>query len=661
MNADELVREVTLASLHDELLGVDAPAGPIQLFVNHTEMYGLEWGYTTEEVLGGTGRATLAIQDRTGSWSPQCHWDVKVVIRSSGWVLYRGEIISQPIDLPVGQDLHIWKFDCADYNDERKWRLVGAFDGKTWIDADALGDYVNIDPYGHSLATDKLTVQALMDNYIRVDGEAFGTDTYVGEYITSLPYTEWPYTDLDTVLTNLAALITSNLQLWSDPDLEFHWVAIPAWQDLAQDIVALGGDPASVESQTALLTPEQNPGLLPLAPFYISDVYSAFDSFQIGCRALQFTFDGSSMPEQLYVQGATGYIYNAPPVNPTGGTVVVNPQNPAYGAATTFGVTFLATTHIWQLQSDGLVASGYNSAAPGGPYNATWVAFPYNPTNHHGGHFFKLTSGPYAGQLVDNDTNYFGYGSIQVVAYVPAVVGEPTIGVGGTGWVGGATQDKNKRQAYLTAPISIDQASRDALGGQVLYRGQFPTLRGSCVVSGRTEPDDTRTAADGWRVGQLVQITDARLPSALNGRYFVIQSVKATGIVANDEREYTLGWGDGPTSRYSMQPLAASDVTWPNPANMVTVTAYDLEPGSSSSQVITGQLTNKSGQPWAIAGKTINWTLEVYDSAGTLQTGQGHLDQIVSATDANGKARTTLHTGTATGLVYFVFADCPAT
>jgi hypothetical protein len=94
---------------------------------------------------------------------------------------------------------------------------------------------------------------------------------------------------------------------------------------------------------------------------------------------------------------------------------------------------------------------------------------------------------------------------------------------------------------------------------------------------------------------------------------------------------------------------------------MVTVTAYDLEPGSSSSQVITGQLTNKSGQPWAIAGKTINWTLEVYNSAGALQTGQGHLDPIVAATDGNGKARTTLHTGTTTGLVYFVFADCPAT
>jgi hypothetical protein len=636
-------------------------SGPIKLEVNHVEMLadeGMEWSMSTEEVLGGTGRATLSVQDRTNSWEPQAHWDVKVSIRTGGWVLFRGEIINEPVELETGHPWRTWKLDCADINGETPQRLVGAFDGKTWQDVDGLGDYVNIDPNAHSLKTDKLTVQALFDAYMRYDGEAIGTTMYVGEYLSDFPMLSWSYTTLQGALEELAAEIAENIQFWIDPDLRFHWIAIPAWQDLLQDITLLGGDPESDESLLAGMMPEGAPQELAIAPYFLSDVRDDYDEFQVSFESLKFTFDGSSMPEQIYVRGATGYVYNAPAVNPTGETVTINPEG--YGSSTSevFKLTFLSSTKIWQKNSSGLISSTFDTASAGGPYDVKFMRVPVNPANGKGGHFWQLITGPNVGWLVDNDTNYFGYGSIRVQKVVVEVT-EATVGVGGTGWVNEVTQDKNKRQAYLEAGVSTSREKRDALGGQALYRASFPTLRGSLRVNGK-ETASGRESRDGWRVGQLVQISDARLPTALDGRYFMIQRVRTTLLEGTEIRVYDIDWGDGPTSRYTMQPpKGGGEVTWPNPVTEVVIEARDLAPGPNATQVIIGQLMSKSGEPWKIAGKVVKWSLEVYNSGGTQVTGQGELDPEVSATDANGRARTTLTTGTQTGLVYFVFADVP--
>lgn len=630
-----------------------ADVTPVRLFVNHVEIVNVEWEMTTEEILGGKGRARLVVQDRTNTWEPQPHWDVKAIRRSDSWVMFRGEIINEPVELPVGMPFRKWQLDCVDYSDQFPQRLIGAFDGVTWQDVDGLGDYVNIDPFAHSLATDKLTIQALFDRYIRVDGEAINTTEFVGEYLTDFGPIFWAYSNLQRALEELAGYIAANLQFWLDPDLKLHWITVPAWQELAQQAAALIAAPTS--GGLAALMPSVVVERLQTSEADISDVPGAGE---VGGRNLKFTFDGSDMPQQIYVRGSTGFVYNAPAVNPAGETVTINPEG--YGSKSTdkFRLTFLSTTKVWRKGSNGLLDGTFVNHASGGPYEVEFIKVPYNSANGKGGHFWKLNTGPHVGYLVDNDTNYFNYGDILVEKYVVTVT-EPQVGVGGSGWVNAVTQDPNKRQAYLEAGISSTEAIRDSFGGQALYRASFPTLRGSVTVDNRG-PSDEGDGTESWRVGQLVKITDARLPATLNGEYFIIQRVATSLLAETNIREYTIDWGDGPTSRYTAdeKPGGGDEVTWPPPAVMVIIEAFDLSPGPNSSQVIVGQLANKAGGPWEIGGKVVKWALEAYTSpGGALVPGQGTLTPEASATDSHGRARTTLKTGPMAGLVYFVFAD----
>lgn len=609
---------------------LDDSISPIRWEANHVEQAGLEWSMTTEEVLGSKGRATAYVQDRTLSWEPQAGWDIKATIRYGpleGWVLFRGEISSTPLDLKLLHPWRTWQLECVDYNEELRWRLVGAFDGKTWIDDSGLGVFVNIDPNAQSLETDRLTIQNLFDVYIRVDGDqAIDTDTFVGEYLSGFFPINWSYSNLQTALEELAALISANLQFWIDPDLKFHWTTIPAWQDIDQTFV--------------------DSGVMPLAPVVVSDVRA--EEGQIGISKLKFDPDGSEMVEQVYVRGGTGYVYNAPPLPPEQETKTVV-KAPVSGVEATYELTFLSTSKIWHTDGTGFISIYYDWASPGGPYDVQWTRVPWNEERNKGGNFWKLLNGPYAGKLVDNDTNVLaGYGSIRVdqIVVTGGTPDDPNIGIGGSGWVGEATQDKSKRQAYLQAPVSTTQAIRNALGGQAEYRGATPTLRGSFECYG----------IDGWRVGQLVQIFDARLPDTYNGKWYVIQRVRAALLKGTPHRRYTIDFGDGPTSRYSAQ-RRGGDATWPPPAIQIDIKVFDLSPGPNSSQTIEGQLVNGSGQPWEISGKVMNWSFECYNAAGVLQTGQGSISPTVSVTDKHGIARTTLTTGPGTGLVYYVFAD----
>jgi hypothetical protein len=623
-------------------------ATPIQLLINHAEVSDdMEWGIGTEENLGGIGPATLIVQDRTNSYEPEAHWDVQVIVRSTGFVLYRGEIISQPIDLTLGLGFRTWKMQCSDYNGQLPQRLVGALDGRTWMDTSGLGIFVNIDPFNSTLDTDKLTVQRWLDHYIRVDGTALETDTFVQQYLTDLPSKSWYYSRLQTVLEELAAYVVNNLQFWIDPDLFFHWVTIPAWYDLAGG--GLDAEIDSADSGSALLLPEGTVAGLAFAPFEVVDIDADPDVNKIGFHSLDITLDGKEMPEQIYVRGSTGYVYNAPALDPTAETKVTV-HDPTPGAADRYELTFLATTKLWHVDGTGYVSISYDTTGAGGPFEVKWVKVPWNDARNKGGNYWKLLTGPNTGKLVDDNTNSLnGYGSIRVQK-VTTPLGLPKIGVGGSGWVGEAVQDPNKRQAYLELPISSDQATRDAMGGMALYRGSFPTLRGQFRCTG----------FDGWRVGQLVKITDSRLPASLNGKYYVIQRVAAKLVATLDVRQYTIDFGDGPTSRFSGQ-RPPGNVAWPGPSNTIFISVFDLSPGPNSSQRVSAQMVNASGEPWAVEGKTVNWSLECYNNLGVLQTGQGTLNPEVSVTNGHGKAYTTFTTGPGEDLVYYIFADVKAT
>lgn len=631
-------------------------AGPVLLEINHVEMIddqGAEWSMTFEEVLGGAGRMTAIVQDRTNTWVPEAHWDVKATIRSTSHVLYRGKILTFKLILDLQVPWRKWQLTCTDYNPEMSQRKIGAFDGKEWVDTSGLGVFINVDPYGATLATDKLTVQALFDHYFRVDGEAIDTETFVNEYLADIFPIEWSYSDMQQALEEMAALIQANLQFWIDMDLRFHWVTIPAWQDLLQEGsgLALSGGSEGGDSVTALLFGESTVGEsdLPFAPYNVVDVNSDAEAGTIGFSKLDFEFDGQEMPEQVYVKGGTGYVYNQQPdiTSETKVTVKV----PASGDVDHYELTFLTTTKLWHTDSTGYVSITYDTVGPSGPYTVKWVTVPWNTARNKGGNYWKLLTGPDAGKLVDDNTNYLsGYGSIRVQKVLEtALPGDPIVGVGGSGWTNEVTQDPNKRQSYLDAPVSTTRSRRDSIGGTALYRGQTPTLRGSVEVYG----------LDGWRVGQAMKITDVRLPAELNNRYYVIQSVKAKLLPANDLRRYTLDFGDGPKSRWSakMQP---GDISWPPPFNLIEVHAYDLTPGPNSTQRIIASLVSPDGTPWKIAGKTVNWSFECYNNIGILQSGQGSIAPEVSVTDKYGKAYTMLTTGPGTGLVYYVFANVKA-
>lgn len=622
-------------------------AGPMQLLINDVEFvddHGAEWSIGFEEILGATGRATLIVQDRDNSWVPPAHADIKIKIRSTGWTVYRGEILSTGFSLMPGEPWRRWKLNCIDYNDELPQRKVGAFDGTVWIDESSMGVFVNIDPYAETLATDKLTVQQLFDHYVRIRGEAVDTDTFVFQYIDDLDQIRWAYSDVKAALEEMAALVQTNLQFWLDPDLKFHWQAIPAWQDLLQDATVVGSDPAS--SITGLMFPEGTTNLS-LAPYEVVDVGSNPDDGTIGFSELDIEYSGDTMPEQVYVKGGTGYVYNAPTTPTTTKTTV---HSPTAGVKARYEVRFLATTKLWHKDSTGYVSTSYDTVgASGSWFSCKWVRVPWNEARNKGGNYWQLLEGPDSGKLVDDNTNTLsGYGEIKVREIV-STPGEPTVGVGGSGWTHEVTQDPDKRQAYLEAPVSTTVSKRDSLGGQALYRGDTPTLRGTVKVYG----------LDGWRAGQTLKITDARLPAELNGRYFVIQRVSGVLLAGNDLRKYTLDFGDGPQSRWSMQ-AKTGDITWPPPFAYIEIDVFDLSPGPSSVQRITGRMVSPDGTPWKIAGKTVNWSFKCYNSAGVEQTGQGTLEPTVSVTDKNGRAYTKLTTGSGTGLVYYVFANVKA-
>jgi len=625
--------------------------GPISLYLNGVERideHGLEWDWSTSEQLGATGDATLIVQDRDNTLEPAAHWDVKLVIKSNAHVLWRGEVTSFSLELPDKFPWRRWNLQCSDYNGEMPLRLVGAYDGKIWIDTSGLGIFVNIDPYASPLETDKLTVQSWFDHYFRVNDEAVDTDTFVVSYLENLDkmYMQEPsYGNLQQALEDLAALIIQNLQFWIDPDLNFHWVAIPAWQDLLVDAIATELD--DTLSTSALMFPEGSIAGLEFAPYTVSDVGDL--ETDIGFSDLKFELDGGAMPEQVYVKGATGYVYNSAALEPSGETKTVV-HSPTAGTADRYELTFLATTKLWHTDSTGYVSTSYDTCGASGPYDVKWVRVAWNEARNKGGNYWKLLEGPNAGKLVDDNTNVLAYyGEIEVVKVTSPDVIKSTVGVGGSGWTNEVDQDPTKRQVYLEA-ISTTVAERDSVGGQAIYRGLFETLRGSVIARG----------FDGWRVGQLLRVQDARLPDKYNEHYYVIQQVTAKPVSGQDYREYTLNFGDGPESRYTAE-RRGGPVEWPSPVNQIHISAFDLSPGPNSTQTITGQLVNGMGAPWAVSGKTVNWSFECYNRLGALQTGQGSISPKVSITDRFGKASTRLTTGSGTNLVYFVFANVKAT
>jgi len=231
----------------------------------------------------------------------------------------------------------------------------------------------------------------------------------------------------------------------------------------------------------------------------------------------------------------------------------------------------------------------------------------------------------------------------------------------GTGWEGGGAgtgfhANPVFRQMLVDAQ-SVTVHDRKAVGHSYINYARRARLRGSIVVGSPTE------AVNGWRCGQMLTITDARLPDGLNNHSFPIQRVAGRLKPGNDFIEYTLEFGDFPIPRFSQkyrttaQRLATARL--PPHEHVVHLVSPVLLP--SHSYTVYSQMVDHSKKPVRMAGVPVIWGLTVTDSFdATVGTGSVAPINTPCVTDTHGRTAATLVTGATTGLFYHLTATTPA-
>jgi hypothetical protein len=220
----------------------------------------------------------------------------------------------------------------------------------------------------------------------------------------------------------------------------------------------------------------------------------------------------------------------------------------------------------------------------------------------------------------------------------------------GTGWpvrpTGHRTALLGSRQVLVDAQ-AVSEAQRMAVTNSIMGYGKRARLRGTVTVGRQDEP------VDGWRVGQLLPITDARLPPALNGLAYPIQRVQGTQVPGQQWREYVLEFGDFPIARFSQKyrttPPKLASPRLPAKQLLIEWPTHHLRP--STSYTLVGQMVDRSKKPVRHAGIKVTWTMTVLDASGA-SVGGGSIAAVTAATDANGRNAAVLTTGSATGVHY---------
>lgn len=321
------------------------PSGtaPLEVLWDGVEIGGIEWNANGREILGGIGSATITAQDRNvdSTWEPRAHHDVKIRIRATGWVLFHGESLQPRLELPPGMPWRRWVVPCRDYNAQLAERLVGAPAGSIFQgDPNDPDLHYPVDPSAVSASTDEVTIQEWYTDYFLLpDGTPVDTATYVFEYVPNGILGDPRFaideqdgmTTLAGMIAALAALADVNVQDWLDPDDNHHHQAIPAWEAL------IGEDP---------------PADLDAAPFELWDrVYEPDGETAIGHGGITVELDGQTMPEVVYVQGKTTFVYNGGDVTTGGSGWYPDPPNRMQRQA------YLAVPDAWDQSRRDIVAA----------------------------------------------------------------------------------------------------------------------------------------------------------------------------------------------------------------------------------------------------------------------------------------------------------------
>ncbi len=229
----------------------------------------------------------------------------------------------------------------------------------------------------------------------------------------------------------------------------------------------------------------------------------------------------------------------------------------------------------------------------------------------------------------------------------------------GTGWPirlsGRHDAIPTNRQVIVDAQ-TVTAAQRQAVTRAYETYAQRARVRGTVTV-GKGETDTMAEAVDGWRVGQLLTINDARMPPGINGHAFPIQRVSGTQVAGNQWREYVLEFGDAPIARFSQKyrtaPQKLLSARLPAKTLLIEWPTHHLRP--STSYTLVAQLVDRSKKPVRHGGLPVDWSLVVRDASGA-DVGGGALGQITPTTDSHGRNAAVLTTGALTGLHYEVKA-----
>ena len=518
-----------------QLTPVTGPFYPV-LLINGVDVTGdSEWSMTWEERADGSpGQFSAVVQDRANSMlfgvTQRDHVNLAL---TSGFQLFDGEIVNSKLDLPVGMPWGRWNLQGTDWNTVPDLRLVGVPSGGIWQSIDGGLTFQNVDPSAYCAPSDSATIAALFEAYVRKPGMGwptptgptrFNTSTFVGSYVsgaalinphTGEPVLAWSHVQLRSALDDMRSLASAPVYFWIDPAGFVHW---KTHDDMSS--------PAP-----AVLTDDHPDGVT-----------------SIGCRRLSYSFDGSYMPQDVWVNGVTDYVYN-------GGSVIAQ----------------------------------------------------------------------------------------------------------GTGWGSGAfdVAPPESRQISVDAQAA-SVAQRLAVGTAYTEYADRSRIKISVTIGGRL---DEGPVIDGWRCGQSVTITDARLPASLNGLSWPIQRVQGSLKAGRSEtREYVLECGDMSIGRFfaKYRTTPKTIATARKPAYTWEVYFQNLAPAPGEAQTLVLQALDSSKKPVLAPGLACDVTLTV-TLAGSPFTSDASVSPASGVSNADGQVSVIFTADSTTGgLTYVVKAATPA-
>ena len=235
----------------------------------------------------------------------------------------------------------------------------------------------------------------------------------------------------------------------------------------------------------------------------------------------------------------------------------------------------------------------------------------------------------------------------------------------GTGWGAAAfdVADTSKRQVAIEARAT-SVADRIAVAAAMTKYAKRARIKISATHGGRL---DEGPVIDGWRCGQTVTITDARLPAGLNGLAWPIQRVSGKLVKGRSEtRLYTVEAGDAPIGsffrKFRQEPKARDlTKTAKKPAYSWEIYFQQVSGlGLAQAQTLVLQLVDSAKKPLQANGIPGSLTLTVTDSTGATVTSDASLSPTSVSSNSDGQATTLFTTdSTQAGLSYKVACDTP--